>query len=267
MRRATDSASVHRGSLIVVGTGIRLVGQATLEAVSAIEQAAKVFFLVNDPATIAWIRGLNPTAESLADCYVEGIARTRIYRVMAERIVSAVQAGLNVCAAFYGHPGVFVDASHEAIRQARLAGCPASMMPGISAEACLFADLGVDPAANGCQSFEATDFLLSRRKFDPSSALILWQVGVLGEASVRASMSCRPERLAVLTRHLERHYPPSHRVVLYEAAQYPVCDPVVKKVTLARLRRETILPMTTLYVPPVPRRRANRTVVRWIAQG
>src|SRR2546428_900577 len=116
---------------------------------------------------------------------------------MADRIVSAVQSGLDVCAAFYGHPGVFVDASHEAIRRTRRAGLPARMLPGISAEACLVADLGMDPAANGCQSFETTDFLLSRRKFDPSSALILWQVGVLGEASVRDHMSCRPERLEV----------------------------------------------------------------------
>jgi hypothetical protein len=186
---------------------------------------------------------------------------------MAERIVSVVRSGLDVCAAFYGHPGVFVDASHEAIRLARRAGRPARMLPGISADACLFADLGVDPATHGCQSFEATDFLLSRRRFDPSSALILWQIGVLGEASVRASMSCRPERLDVLTRFLEHYYPRSHRVVLYEAAQYPVCDPIIRKVTLARLRREKIVPMTTLYVPPLPRRTPNRTVMRWIAEG
>ncbi len=263
----TDSAQSTRGSLVVVGTGIRLVGQTTLESLACMEQAEKLFYLVNDPTTAAWIQGLNPHTESLTDCYVKGIARTRIYRAMADRIVSAVQSGLDVCAAFYGHPGVFVDASHEAIRRTRRAGLPARMLPGISAEDCLVADLGMDPAANGCQSFEATDFLLSRRKFDPSSALILWQVGVLGEASVRDDMSCRPERLEVLTVFLQRHYPPRHRVVLYEAAQYPVCDPMIKRIPLAKLRQEKVLPMTTLYVPPTAGRNQDNRIARWLAEG
>jgi len=255
------------GSLVVVGTGIRLIGQTTIESLAHMERAQKLFYLVNDPTTIAWIQSLNPTAESLADCYVSGMARTRIYRVMADRIVSAVRSGLDVCAAFYGHPGVFVDASHEAIRRARRAGVPARMLPGISAEDCLVADLGMDPATNGCQSFEATDFLMYRRRFDPSSALILWQVGVLGEASVRDDMSCRPERLAVLTAHLQRHYPPRHRVVLYEAAQFPVGEPMIKRIPLVSLKQETVLPMSTLYVPPIPARACDARIMRWIDQG
>jgi hypothetical protein len=43
-------------------------------------------------------------------------------------------------------------------------GFDAVMLPGISAEDCLFADLGIDPGMIGCQSFEATDsitFLLT----------------------------------------------------------------------------------------------------------
>jgi len=31
------------------------------------------------------------------------------------------------------------------------------MLPGISAEDCLVADLGIDPASSGCQSYEAND--------------------------------------------------------------------------------------------------------------
>jgi hypothetical protein len=32
------------------------------------------------------------------------------------------------------------------------------MLAGISAEVCLFADLGVDPAVNGTTTYEATDW-------------------------------------------------------------------------------------------------------------
>jgi uncharacterized protein YabN with tetrapyrrole methylase and pyrophosphatase domain len=261
-RRATTGA--RRGSLVVVGTGMRLVGQTTLEALDCLRRAEKLFYLSSDPATAAWIGQLNSTAQSLEDCYTDGKSRYRIYMDMATRIMDAVQSGLDVCAAFYGHPGVFVSASHEAIRRARRRGYPARMLPGISAEACLVADLGMDPAENGCQSFEATDFLASRRRFDPSSALILWQVGVLGESRVKKEIPSHPERLRVLESNLRRHYPASHRVVLYEAAQYPLCDPVIKRVALSRLSQQTILPRTTIYVPPKPGRRLDPRIMKWL---
>jgi hypothetical protein len=228
--------------------------------------ADTLLYLVTDPATEAWIQRLNPNAATLEDCYAEGKSRYRTYLEMTDRIVSAVRSGLQVCAAFYGHPGVFVNASHEAIRRARREGFPARMLPGISADACLFADLGVDPGENGCQSFEATDFLGSRRRFDPSVALILWQVGVLGEGGVRKGKACRPERLRVLADALRRHYPPRHRVVLYEAAQLPICDPMIERISLARLPQATVMPMTTLYVPPRPSRPTSARVSRWLEE-
>ena len=89
-----------------------------------------------------------------------------------------------MCAVFYGHPGVFVNPSHRAVAQARAEGFRAAMLPGVSAEDCLFADLGLDPGAHGCQSYEATDFVIRRRSCYPSALLILWQVGALGEDSV-----------------------------------------------------------------------------------
>ena len=205
----------------MVGTGIKLIAHTTAEALACMQRAGKLFYLVTDPAAEAWIKRLNPSSETLYDCYVDGKPREKSYAEMTARILSSVRGGRAVCAAFYGHPGVFADTPHRSIRRARREGYPARMLPGVSADACLFADLGVDPAEAGCQSFEATDFLASRRRFDPTSALILWQVGVLGEGSVRDDMYCRPERLDVLIRVLRRHYPASHRVVLYEAAQFP----------------------------------------------
>ena len=54
------------------------------------------------------------------------------------------------------------------------------MIAGISAEDCLFADLGFDPASTGCLTFEATDFLIHNRRVDPTCLVILWQIGVVG---------------------------------------------------------------------------------------
>jgi len=169
---------------------------------------------------------------------------------MVDRILAEVRQGLNVCAVFYGHPGVFAYPSHEAIKQARHEGFRAQMLPGISAEDCLFADLGIDPGRNGCQSFEATDFLIRRRKFDPTSALILWQIAMTGNLGFQRETS-QMRGLKVLSEVLETHYSSDHEVIVYEAAvYYPVCEPVIQHIPLSKLAEVGITSVSTLYVPP-----------------
>jgi hypothetical protein len=60
--------SSQRGSLVVVGTGINLVGQTTMEALDCMQRADRLLYLVTDPPTEAWIRRLNPAATTLEDC-------------------------------------------------------------------------------------------------------------------------------------------------------------------------------------------------------
>jgi hypothetical protein len=252
-----------RGSLVVVGTGIKVAAHTTLESVTEMQQAEQLLYLVTESATETWLKRLNPTATTLEDSYREGRSRVSTYREMSNRIVAAVQAERRVCAAFYGHPGVFVNASHHAIRRLRRRGYSARMLPGISAEDCLFADLGVNPGDYGCQSFEATDFLAARRRFDPCSDLILWQVGALGESSVRRGAPVRPERVQRLTTALRRHYPAGHRIVLYEAASFPACEPLIQRIALERLAAMEIRPMATVYVPPLAQRPSDPAILRW----
>jgi diphthamide biosynthesis methyltransferase len=136
-------------SLIVVGTGIRIIGQMTIESIAWIRMADKVFYLTYDPVAGEVIAGLNPNAESLAGFYVEGKLRRKSLREMVERVMECVHSGRRICLVFYGHPGVFCWVGHEAVRQARRAGYQARMLPGVSAEDCLFADLNLDPGTHG----------------------------------------------------------------------------------------------------------------------
>lgn len=245
------------GSLTVVGTGMLIAGQVTQEALSAMESAEKLYFLVTDIVTSRWLGQLNPTAESLYDCYANGKSREKTYAEMVERILTSVRAGCSVVAAFYGHPGIFVAPSHEAIRQAREEGHRAQMLPGISAEDCLFADLAIDPGERGCQSFEATDFLLRRRIFDPTSTLVLWQIGGIGVFDFHSQPLWSRQGLAALERELLRHYPAKHEVVVYEAVPYPTLPPKVLRTPLAELARADVTIRSTLYVPPLPDRASD----------
>ena len=238
------------GSLSVVGTGYLVAGQVTAEAQALIEGAEKLFYLVAEPATAHWLASLNPTAETLKNSYAPDRQRTESYEEMVERMLAPVRQGLSVCAAFYGHPGVFVFPAHEAVRRARGEGFTARMLPGISAEDCLFADLGIDPAMPGCQSFEASDFLLRQRRFDTACHLILWQIGAIGVTTYSIE-SCNREGLKVLAQVLCGHYGADHESVVYEAAIFPVCEPSVDRVPLRALADARVTAVSTLYVPPV----------------
>jgi len=240
---------MRSGSLIIVGTGIQAAGQITIEARSCIEQADKLLYLVTEPIAKQYLVSLNSTAESLEHFYEEGKDRFITYMEMVDRILEEVRRGLNVCVAFYGHPGVFVLPSHEAIKRARDEGFYARMLPGISAEDCLFADLGLDPALPGCQSFEATNFLINKRRFDTACSLILWQIGVIGVLSYQNN-EYSPKNLDVLSDYLGQFYGPDHKTIIYEAAAYPIYEPIAELVSISQLPQAKVSPISTLYVPP-----------------
>src|SRR5262245_613681 len=105
------------GSLTIVGTGITLIAQITTEAQAWITRADKTFFLVMHPLAEQWMLELNPQAESLLRFYTPRRDRAEVYRDIADHVLAAVRAGHMVCAAFYGHPGVFVSPTHDMVRE------------------------------------------------------------------------------------------------------------------------------------------------------
>ena len=139
-----------------------MAAHLTPEARHSIETADQVFCAA-DSAVLRLLRSWNPRVESMDRFSEPDQPRKVTYRKTVDADDGdEVRQGIRLCAAFYGHPGVFVFASHEAIRQCRREGLPARMLPGISAEDCLFADLGVDPGIRGSQCFEVTEFLMRR---------------------------------------------------------------------------------------------------------
>jgi hypothetical protein len=255
----------RRGSLVVVGTGITAIVQMTLESVAAIESADALYYSVVDPTTEAWLRGKQPGAISFSPLYGLDKDRRITYEEMTHAIVRSVRAGQRVCAAFYGHPGVFAEATHRAVGTLRTEGFTARMLPGVSADACLYADLGLNPGAVGIQSYEATEFLLFDRGFDATSGLLLWQVGVLGENGARPGYF-RPHRVARLVSTLMRHYPERHKVVLYCAATFPGVAPMIEWLELCRLAERRVPPMAMLYVPPLPLRAPDPSILNWLEE-
>lgn len=236
------------GSLTVVGTGFGGGGQITTDASDAVASAEKVLYLVPDAATDEWVRAANPTSESLGGFYIGRATRLQTYLDITEHILSFVRRGLRVCAAFYGHPGVFVFPSHEAIIRAREEGFTARMLPGVSAEDCLFCDLGVDPGRSGCRAFDATDFLVRRRQPDVTVPLILWQAGAVGRVDYPSDNN--RANIRILCDVLRDQYGSRHEVVIYEAPSAPCCDPLIDVSHVEDLAQAPIRLTSTLYIPP-----------------
>lgn len=223
---------------------------------SHIEQADVVFAAVSDPVVELWLKQMNPDVRSLQPFYGEGRPRHETYRQMVEALLAEVRAGKHVCGAFYGHPGIFAKAPHDAIAQARAEGFHAHMEPGVSAEDCLYADLGIDPGRVGCQHYEASQLLFYRRRIDPSAWLVLWQVGIVGDRTYRR-FATGPAHRRLLVERLREDYPDDHEVIAYEAPTLPIARPRMDRLPLGDLPDVPLRMHSTLVVPPVRKPQAD----------
>ena len=124
------------------------------------------------------------------------------------------------------------------------------MLPGISAQDCLFADLTIDPQGYGWQCFEATDFLVFKRQFDTTSPLILWQIGVVGDINYRGT-GYNKSGLRILVEYLKEFYGSLHKVFVYEASPFLSSRPSIERLPLRDLHNVVINQNSTLYVPPL----------------
>ena len=252
------------GSLVCVGTGMTLGAHISPIAKSHIEQADLVFSLMANGFAEKWLEGMNDDVRTLQGYYQEGKNRNITYNEMVEAILTEVREGKKVVAAFYGHPGVFACVSHRAINKAKNEDLPASMIPGISAEDCLYADLGIDPGKTGCMHFETSQFMFYQRNIDTSAHLILWQVALAGDKSLGKFSTGKAYRQVLVDLLLE-HYPHDHEVILYQAKGIAIDPMRDEKIQLTALVDADLLMHTTLVIPPCSQMQPNEAILAKLA--
>ena len=253
----------EKGSLVNVGLGMTLGSHITPLSRSYIENADVVFVAASNNIVEQWVEGMNDDVRSLQQYYNEGTSRMITYNKMVEVIMAEVRLGKKVCGAFYGHPGVFALAPHESIKQAKSEGYRAHMEPGVSAEDCLYADLGIDPGKYGCTHFEASQYMFRNKAFDASSYLILWQVGIAGDKSL-TKFSTTSKYKQVLVDMLLETYPDDFEIILYECAVLPIEQTVIKKIKLSDLAEAEMSLKTTVVFPPYKEKTLNNDIVKLV---
>jgi uncharacterized protein YabN with tetrapyrrole methylase and pyrophosphatase domain len=247
------------GSIVCVGTGMTVGAHIAPIARSHIENADIVFF-AGHPLMEMWVTEMNSNLHSLQVFYAEGKDRRISYKEMVNAMMTEVRAGKEVVGAFYGHPGVFALPPHNVIKTAKKEGYAAHMVPGISAEDCLYADLGVDPGKVGSQHFEASQFMFYQRNIDPSAYLILWQVGIAGDKSA-AKFSTGKAYRQILVELLIEHYPNEHKVALYECPTVAIREPRIEWITLGDFIEAELSLITTMLIPPSQKLLKNQSII------
>lgn len=245
----TSSNGGPRGSIACVGLGMTLGSHLTPLARSHIEQADVVFAGLSDGIVEMWLGRMNPDVRSLQSYYQEGKSRLKTYKEWVKVMMTEVRAGKKVCGVFYGHPGIFAWSPHKVIETARAEGFEAHMEPGISAEDCLYADLGIDPGRFGCQHYEASQLLLYEHRIDPYAYLVLWQVGVVGDLSL-GRFSTGPAYRQVLVDLLSQEYPLDHEIIIYRGATLPIEKPRIQRIALQDLPNAAMTAEETVLIPP-----------------
>lgn len=257
---STPAAAVseQRGSIACVGLGMTLGSHLSPLARSHIEQSDVVFAALSDAIVELWLEQMHPDVRSLQPYYGKGDkSRAITYREWVEVMMAEVRNGKKVCAVFYGHPGIFAWSPHEVIKVARAEGFRAHMEPGISAEDCLYADLGIDPGRCGCQHYEASQLLFYETRINSQAYLVLWQVGLVGDRSMKR-FATGPQYRQVLVDVLSQDYPLDHELIIYRGATLPIEQPRIRRVRLQDLQATAVSAEETVVVPPASTLRPNR---------
>jgi hypothetical protein len=251
-----------RGSIACVGLGMTLGSHLSPLARSHIEQSDVVFAALSDAIVEQWLEQMHPDVRSLQPYYGSGDkSRAVTYHEWVDVMMAEVRAGRRVCGVFYGHPGIFAWSPHEVIRVARAEGFHAHMEPGISAEDCLYADLGIDPGRHGCQHYEASQLLFYETPLNPAACLVLWQVGLVGDRSMKR-FATGPEYRQLLVEVLGRDYPLDHGIIIYRGATLPIEQPRIRRMPLRELVAAAVSAEETVVLPAASPLRSNLALRR-----
>ena len=166
--------------LALVGSGIKSISHLTIEAQTYIQQAEYVLYLINEPILEDWLKQNSKKCTSLEPIYFSCDKRELAYKKISIEILNFLQFYNFITVVIYGHPTVFSSPGLEAVKTAKKNNIETVIIPGISAEDCLFAELGIDPSESGCFTIEATNFLISNESLSKYSDLVIWQLGMIG---------------------------------------------------------------------------------------
>ncbi|WP_165483158.1 SAM-dependent methyltransferase [Legionella genomosp. 1] len=238
---------MNKQKLIILGAGIKSVAHLTKENIAAIQQAAIVLSLVNEPMILNWIEKNAKKVFSLNDIYFSSDRRIESYRKIAEEVQVYLQNYNNVAFVVYGHPLLLSSINDYLLKKIDREIVEVIIQPGISSFDCLLADLEID-SNSGCYCIEANELLKKAGSLDPTNHLIIWQIGILEDPGTINNFNS--SSLRKLKNKLLTSYEKEHPCIIYEASLYPHLSPKLQKTTISELENGVFNRLSTLYIYP-----------------
>ncbi len=130
--------------------------------------------MVNEPITKQWIERYSKLSESLDPTYFSEDDRQNSYDKIRDKILTELHTYDFITVVVYGHPTIFADPGLQAIFAVQQNSIDTIILPGISAENCLYADFQIDSGQFGCFHVEATELLLYDKVIDSTVHRCLW---------------------------------------------------------------------------------------------
>ncbi|GDY31807.1 SAM-dependent methyltransferase [Gandjariella thermophila] len=240
---------VPEADVYLVGYGMRLPNDFTLEALAVLKRCTRVFGI---PPIHAPDFGL-PAMENLFLRYAPDKDRQRTYQEWLDTVLDAAAQQPPVALATYGSAMVGALVSHRVLAEAPGRGLTVHVTGGTSSLDGIWADLNIEPFY-GLEIWEATLFV--RQKIEPNTRanLMLPQAPLFGVhhgPDLTAGITMETSStIAALRDHLLRFYPPSHPVRYVQTTSgTQLAGPSIETLPLAELDHPGSHTMSTLFVP------------------
>lgn len=202
--------TVPEADIYLVGHGLRLPNDLTLEALAVIKRCKRVFGV---PPLHAPEFGL-PEMENLCEYYGTDKKRTRTYQEWFDLVLDAAATDAPVALVTGGSVMVGALTPHRILAEAPLRGLSVHVTNAVSCFDGIWADLNIEPFY-GFSVWEATAFVKLGIAPDTSSVLMLPQAPLF-EISTGPDISTNTiEASSTITKvrdQLLKFYPPDHEV-------------------------------------------------------
>src|SRR5262249_24541827 len=155
---ASASGNHREPDIHIVGLGVKGIEHVTRETESACRRSNEILAVANLPAVLTYLKSLCLRVTDLHPLsYEEDENRLKAYDTMSAMVLAAALDHAPVTFATYGHPLIYVYPTRQIVDAAPYLGLTVRVLAGISSLDTMLIDLGVDPAIDGLQMYEATD--------------------------------------------------------------------------------------------------------------
>ena len=237
----------------VIGSGIRVPGHLTREAVEAL-RSCRVIYTTWRLTLVGWLlRDLAPRIESIIDLYQVGRPRRQIYDQMVATVLDAADRERPLGFFTDGNPIIFDQVSGGILARGAERGLDVRILPAVSSIDTALVDLKYDIGNTGLQIFEATWMVMREVGPRVDVPCLVLGINAFGTAFATIHHELRPRALAPLRDHLLHFYSPEHEVAFLASATWWHEEPRISRLPLRELADESagdgLGP--TLFIPPL----------------